>query len=86
MDNICAIIDAQGFVRNKKFIPREIAIASNNMMSMCFEIDCEIKIDDLSVDKITNNYIKHNIHGLDYKPKTDKFLKANDVPSLLRNL
>jgi hypothetical protein len=86
MENICAIIDVQGFCKNKKFVPREIAVASNHLMSMCFEVDPELSNDELFEDRVTNNYVKHNVHGLGFKPKGNKFINQNEVPKLLRYL
>jgi hypothetical protein len=85
MENLCAILDIQGFYKNKKFVPREIAITSNSLMSMCFEVDPELSPEsECFEDRVTNDFIRNRINGLAFKPRTDKFLSQKDVPALLR--
>jgi hypothetical protein len=71
MDQICAIIDAQGFYLNNKFYIRECAIVSDKL-SHCQEFYTNINFDELtSIDKNNVIHCKRNIHGLLLNPYMD---------------
>ena len=72
MENICAIIDFQGFKINKNlFIPREMAISSDSI-SMCMEINPELDLNDFETsEQNIIKFITHNINGLHIKPFND---------------
>ena len=61
MDQLCAIIDAQGFVKDNQFYPRVIALALPYMEKiLCWDCETGLNFDRLnSRDRITNNYIQH---------------------------
>lgn len=65
---ICAIIDAQGFVSNNYFYPREIAIVSDKL-STCFEVDNgPNKYDITSNDLKTSLYLQNFLSGIHFEP------------------
>jgi hypothetical protein len=83
---ICGVLDAQGFIENNVFLPREIAIA-DKYDSMCIEIDPQIDVESLSeVDRVTNRHISLRYTGLDYKPQFKNFLPIQLVDTLLIHL
>jgi hypothetical protein len=89
MDNksICAILDAQGFIKNKEFLPREISVTANNGLSMCYEIDPNIQVSELSAqDQKTNMHISWTITGLSYKPTSNYYYNITEVGQLLTNI
>jgi len=64
MENICAIIDVQGFYVNSEFLVRELAIVSPNLC-LCQEFNPNIKWNDLNLNDY--NTVKHcynRVHGL----------------------
>lgn len=65
MESICAIVDVQGFVVEKEFIPRELAYSDLTGPVKSYDIGTDINFRDLSVnDKITNRYIMDYTTGL----------------------
>lgn len=65
-NKICAVIDAQGFVMDGHFFPREISVISNTMKQnvLC---DTGLKRSLMNLrDRITNNYISNNILGMSF--------------------
>ncbi len=64
MDIICAIIDAQGFVINNKFYPREIAVTYNGMI-LNFDVNTNLDFRLMNEKDVkTNEYIMNNVTGL----------------------
>lgn len=67
MDNInkiCGVMDAQGFVKNDEFFPREICVLSNSVKQsqLC---DTQLRFVDMNIkDRITNMYLANNLFGL----------------------
>src|SRR5882757_1424056 len=70
---ICAIVDAQGFQFNDKFIPREVAVVSD-YISQCQELNCKIKWNELTEqEQAIIIYSKNYVHGLHYLPFNHKY-------------
>jgi len=76
MDQLCAIIDAQGFTKGNKFYPRVIAVAFPfSEKILCWDVETGLDFKSLnSKDRITNNYIRHYT-GLDIKAPDDAIAK-----------
>lgn len=71
MEQCCAICDVQGFIIDKRFHAREIAIVSDSI-SICQEFSTGIDWNDLSEkDKQQIRYTTKKIHGLPYNPSFD---------------
>ena len=84
-NQICAVIDAQGFFINKKFYPREVSIV-NAEYQLCFEIIPIISLDT----KI--NYLAHfnkqsqELHGIPMAQVINKDSKTVFSISKLRHI
>jgi len=64
INKICAIIDAQGFVKDGEFIPRELSLISHNFKQTLL-CETNLKFVDMNIkDRITNLYIANNMLGL----------------------
>ena len=74
MDQVCAIIDAQGYTINGQFHPREVAVVSHKML-MCVLCDNENKFKDLSVKEMKSAQIVYSKTGLPFESSTDKWRK-----------
>ena len=89
MDNICAVIDIQGFNLSIGFIPKELAISSP-FLSQCQELNPDINWNDLNEEDVkTINYTTKNLNGLHLLPFNDKayaFLpKSENVDLVIKN-
>jgi len=86
LSSVCAVLDAQGFVHEGKFIPREMALVGSN-----FEYNWEVKTSlDRGVmsckDRMTNDVnVKHLGLALDVEEGT-KAINYLDVGNHLKNL
>jgi len=68
MDQICAVVDIQGFYVKGTFYARECAVVNDNVTT-CQEFDPGIEWSDLSRKEISHvNYCKRFIHGLSFQP------------------
>ena len=90
MDKICAVVDIQGFQLMEKFIPREIALVSENF-SQCFEINPELNFRDLNEkDRQTVIHTTKFLNGLHILPFNDKNFcylpKESDIGDILKFL
>src|SRR6266487_5655130 len=69
MQRICAIIDAQGFIQNKRFIVREFAIKTDEI-ELCLHVNNRMSLKRLSnSDLKTNLYAQQHLHGLSFLPE-----------------
>ncbi len=70
-DKICMIIDVQGFIINREFIPRELGYATTNgKYSGVYYFDIGIQYDNLQEhDKIKSIRDGKKTHGLSFNPK-----------------
>jgi hypothetical protein len=81
-DQICAIIDAQGFFVQKVFYPREISIV-NDKYQICFEIVSEIDIKTKIVCFKHFSFQQHQLHGIPInKVLNDKTKKVFPISQL----
>ena len=90
MDKICAVIDIQGFQLSEKFVPREVAMVSENF-SQCFEINPELNFRDLNEkDRQTVIHTTKFLNGLHILPFNDRNFcylpKESDVGEILKFL
>ena len=85
-NNICAVIDAQGFTSNGIFYPRELAIVSDNLND-CVQIDTKLDYASMSQkDKRTNMYLEHYLLGMPLRPYRALLgLKTAEVYSTIEN-
>ena len=68
-DKICCVMDAQGFVKGKKFYPRELSILSDTHKQT---ILCDTHLDRVDLtekDRKTNNFLSNNILGMAMSPQ-----------------
>jgi hypothetical protein len=64
MESICAIMDAQGFIQDDLFYPKEISIISHTV-KMTILVEPELNYSEMNVkDRVTNMYISNNILGM----------------------
>ena len=87
MDKICAIVDAQGFQFKDRFVPREVAIVSEQI-SQCQELNPQMYWRDLSLeDQQVIVYDTQRVHGLFYMPFNSAdhcyLLHPNEIDVLL---
>ena len=64
----CGSIDAQGFIVEGEFRPRELTIVGDGLI-LHIEIDPELPINLSKKDECTNFYIKKNLTGMTYRPR-----------------
>ena len=64
MDKICCVMDAQGFVKNKRFYPREISILSHTLKQTVLCDTSLIKSEMNLKDRKTNDFLANNILGM----------------------
>ncbi len=70
MESICAIMDAQGFVQDGLFYPREISIISPTL-KISLIVDSGLNYAEMNVkDRITNKYIINNLLGMSMRSHT----------------
>lgn len=70
MDQICAIVDVQGFYLNKKFFAREFAIKSGEE-NLCCEFKPNIEWKDIRQEDLHHvKYCCRRIFGLKFYPET----------------
>jgi hypothetical protein len=85
MDKICAIMDAQGFVQDGLFYPREISIISHTV-KMTILVEPELNYSEMNVkDRVTNTYISNNILGMSMRGHKEK-LSHNLSPDALEQI
>jgi len=72
MNQLCAVIDAQGFAKDSKFYPRVIAVAFPYVDKvLCWDCETGLDFHNLSSkDRITNSYIRHYT-GLPFEAPED---------------
>lgn len=69
MERVCAVIDIQGFELESGFVPREVAICSDSLFTLCQELNPKIYFRNLSdKDQKTVIYCSKFIHGLKILP------------------
>ena len=72
MEQICAVIDVQGFQFSDRFVPREVAIISDKI-SQVMELDTKINWRELNEqDRAVVLYSTQEIHGLHFNPFNPK--------------
>src|SRR5882757_7975295 len=64
MDKVCCVMDAQGFVKDKKFYPREVAILSHTLKQTVLCDTSLLKSQMNLKDRKTNNFLANNILGM----------------------
>ena len=64
MTKVCGVMDAQRFIKGKRFYPREISIMSHSLKQTVLCDTSLIKSEMTKKDRITNNYIANNILGM----------------------
>ena len=84
-NKICAIIDAQGFSFNKKFIPREFSFVCDKF-SLCFEIVPDVNNDEKFANFKGFSHQTHYIHGIPLNPVLDDGCKRQIKESQLHQL
>ena len=87
MENIIAIIDAQGFVINGKFYARECSVVGNNIC-VCQEFNPNIKWNELKdKDKSNVTFCKYKFHGLNLNAmdntKLSQIPKSSDLENFI---
>lgn len=83
MEQICAIVDAQGFTLRQGFFVRELAVWNGDVRE-CIEIDPEISMFGLNKkDRRTVQYTTRNIHGLSHEAVDDEAYKQKDLNTIL---
>jgi hypothetical protein len=88
MNSICAIIDAQGFVKDRVFYPRELSVLSHELR-MSLIVDSSLNYTGMnSKDRKTNKYISNNLLGLSMKscPSKNAQNLSYDSSEQIRNL
>jgi hypothetical protein len=86
MENICAVVDAQGFFISNKFYPREVAIVSDSI-SFCQEFNPKLKWDLLDNDQhILAKYCYDHIHGFKLNVKESKKSIIQDSENYIKHL
>ena len=76
IDKICGILDAQGFIKDDEFYPREISLISPTLKytQLC---ETHLKFSEMNVkDRKTNAFLSNNILGLSLRTK-NKGIKIN---------
>ncbi len=87
MEQICAVIDAQGFIFKDRFVAREVAIVSD-YMSQCQELNPKIEWKNLTDEEkdivfVTTKY-KHGLHFCPFNPREHCFLPDSlDIDSII---
>ena len=74
MENLCAIIDAQGFFFDGEFVIRELAIGrlSDNYVRS-WDVETPVKEETMIIkDRITNSFVRQHHNGLDYNPPSNE--------------
>lgn len=87
MDKICAVIDVQGFQFKDRFVPREIAIISDNI-SQCQELNTQMNWKDLSEEDqavvLHSTKFKHGLHYCPFNPVQHCFLyPSNEIGNII---
>ena len=81
MSNICAVIDVQGFNFKDRFVPREIAIVSDEL-SQCQELNPRMNWRTLSDDDkgvvLHSTKFIHGLHYCPFNPVEHAFLYTSD--------
>jgi hypothetical protein len=78
MNNICAIIDAQGFIFNKVFYPRELSIVSNEL-NVNVEVRTDLYFANMnSSDVKTNHWLIKNVIGMNLRSNNPEAVNAYD--------
>jgi len=87
-DNLCLVIDLEGFFVQKKFQVREMGYYSWNEHFGRYAFFQPTTLKDLShKDKKTVNFTKHKIHGLTYQPRyRERAYKQDQVHDVLLRL
>ena len=88
MEEICAVIDAQGFIFKDRFIAREVAIISE-YLSQCQELNPQIEWSKLTEEeKDIIQYSTKQIHGLHFcpfNPREHAFIpNSNEIDSIIK--
>ena len=83
MNQVCAVVDIQGFSLQDGFRTRELAIW-NDDTKVCFDVDPELCMFFLNkTDRRTVKYSTHNLHGLLHESFEDNAPKSKDLGKLL---
>lgn len=85
-DNLCGVLDAQGFTIKNRFYPREIAFVSKNV-SVCYEVDPEWLHEDIFFDYKTflSQKNHHGLSSLTHMSEGSKrLIKEKRIPALIR--
>jgi hypothetical protein len=77
MEQICAVLDVQGFQFKDRFVPREVAIVSD-FTSQCQELNPMMNWKDLSDEDqavvVHSTKFKHGLHYCPFNPKEHSFV------------
>ena len=80
MDQICGIVDVQGFQFKDRFVPREVAIISDSI-SQCQELNPQMNWRELSEDDqavvLYSTQSKHGLHYCPFNPQEHCFLYSS---------
>ena len=87
MDSVCAIVDAQGFVKDGEFIPRELAISDYSIDGLrCWDVETCLSFNELSdKDRKTNRYLRA-YSGLTIEPFEVNFVPRDKLSIFLVQL
>ena len=88
-NEVCAIIDSQGFFVKNTFFPREISIV-NDDYKLCFEVIPDID-KDFKVKNFKNfSYQQHQLHGIPIESvlseKTKKVIHIDQLRQLIEEI
>jgi hypothetical protein len=86
MEEVCVIVDAQGFVSNGKFIVREIAF-KNDEFELCKAVETNLDLKDMSImERCTNEHATRFVHGLSLRPSGNEKISQDEVVPLIRQV
>jgi len=79
INQIACVVDVQGFIVDKKFYPRELAIV-NDIVNVSFNVDPEIQLQNTSKYQLgCLNFQTHQLHGLSIRPSDGTFNITNST-------
>lgn len=79
MNQICAVMDVQCFIKDGQYIPKELSIRANKL-NISFIMDTGLDYKDMSLkDKFTNKHISKHILGMSLRSNSEYvWHKSND--------
>ena len=88
-NEICAIIDSQGFFVKNTFFPREISIV-NDEYNICFEVIPDIETDFKLKNFKVFSYQQHQLHGIPIESvlseKSKKIIHIKNLRQLIEGI